>query len=104
MLEISKSVYLEEVLFGKADSLARLEVLSLIEVATRLSPEDLASFLNTHLEQRMFLVGHSITAADITTLAHILDYFSKLSDDQKLQLPHTFRWIDHLQHLPGMLE
>jgi len=31
--------------------------------------------LNEHLQQKMFLVGHSITAADITALAHLLRYF-----------------------------
>lgn len=104
MLEIAKSVYLEEVLFGKQNTLARLEILSMIEVSTRLTPEQLATFLNQHLEMRMFIVGHSISAADITALAHILEYFNTLSDFDKLQLPHTFRWIDHVQHLPGMNE
>lgn len=37
--------------------------------------EDLTKKLNEHLEQRMFLVGHSITAADVFTLAHLLDHF-----------------------------
>lgn len=52
----------------------------------------------------MFLVGHSITAADIFVLAHLAEYFFGLQDYEKLQLPHAFRWIDHVQHLPGMLE
>lgn len=104
MLEIAKSVYLEEVLFGKQSSLQRLEILSMIEVSTRLSPEKLAHFLNSHLELRMFVVGHAISAADITALAHILEYFNTLTDFDKLQLPHAFRWIDHVQHLPGMLD
>lgn len=96
MLEIAKSVYLEDVLFGKQDSHTRLEILSLIELATRLSPEDLVKYLNTHLELKMFLVGHSISAADITVLAHVLEYFNGLSDYEKIQLPHAFRWIDHV--------
>ena len=25
-------------------------------------------------------------------------------DYDKLQAPHVFRWLDHIQHLPGMLE
>ena len=27
-----------------------------------------------------------------------------MSDYEKIQLPHVFRWVDHVQHLPGMLE
>ena len=27
-----------------------------------------------------------------------------LTDFEKMALPHAFRWIDHIQHLPGMLE
>eukprot|EP00347_Sterkiella_histriomuscorum_P004914 403358596 len=104
MLEIARSVYLEEVIFGKPDSTTRLEILSMIELATRMSPEDLIKHLNSHLELRMFLVGHSITAADITTLAHIIEHFNSISDYDKIQVPHAFRWIDHVQHLPGMFE
>jgi hypothetical protein len=78
MQEIARSVYLEEVLLGKLDSPQRFEILSFIELAIRKSPEELAQLLNAHLELRMFIVGHSITAADILTLAHIADYFVSL--------------------------
>lgn len=27
-----------------------------------------------------------------------------MNDTDKLEVPHVFRWIDHLQHLPGLLE
>jgi len=40
-----------------------------------MAPEELTKHLNDHLEQRMFLVGHSITAADVFALAHLLEYF-----------------------------
>ena len=52
----------------------------------------------------MFLVGHSITAADILAHAHIALYFGTLPAYEQIQLPHTFRWLDHIQHLPGILE
>ena len=52
----------------------------------------------------MFLVGHSITAADILAHAHVAEYFAQLPAYEQIQLPNTFRWIDHIQHLPGMLE
>ena len=78
--------------------------MNFIDLAQRLSPEELVKFLNTHLELRMFLVGHTITAADIIVLVHTLEYFNTLSDYEKVQLPHAFRWIDHIQHLPDMFE
>ncbi len=61
----------------------------------------------------MFIVGHNITASDIFTLAHVAEYFvcilinnlqAGLTDFEKLSFPHAFRWIDHVQHLPGLLE
>lgn len=45
--------------------------MSMIELAIREKPEELLKFLNDYLEMRMFVVGHSITAADIVMLAHI---------------------------------
>ena len=78
--------------------------MSFFEQAIRKSPEDLAKDLNAHLEPRMFLVGHSITAADILAHAHVAEYFVQLPAYEQIQLPNTFRWIDHIQHLPGMLE
>jgi glutathione S-transferase len=61
--------------------------------------------LNTHIGQaRIFISGMNISAADIILFAHIAKYFSALPDFEKINLPHTFRWIDHMQHLPGMLE
>jgi hypothetical protein len=52
----------------------------------------------------MFLCGLSISAADIVVFSHIAKHFSALSDFEKMNLPHAFRWIDHVQHLPGLLE
>ena len=50
----------------------------------------------------MFLVGSNITAADIITCLYIAPYFKELMDFQKIALCHAFRWIDHVQHLPGL--
>lgn len=36
--------------------------------------------------------------------AHAAKHFAGLPDHEKLSLPHAFRWLDHMQHLPGMLE
>ena len=46
MQEISRAVYLEEVLFGKFESPQRHEILSLGEVSIRLEAEELAKHLN----------------------------------------------------------
>jgi glutathione S-transferase len=68
-------VYLEDILFGKANSAQRLEIISFSEVAIRMASEELSQFLNQHLETRMFIVGHSITAADIFSLSHLLQHW-----------------------------
>ena len=48
---------------------------SFIELALRKTPEELTTLLNEHLETRMFLVGHSITAADLTVFSHLASHF-----------------------------
>ena len=53
--------------------------MSFTELATRLAPEEQAKHLNEHLEPRMFLVGHAITAADVIALAHLLEYFVRVA-------------------------
>lgn len=104
MLTIAKACYLEEPLFHKQSTNERFEITSFIEMASRLSAKELIEHLNSHMATRMFLVGYSITAADVLVLAHVLESFQTLNDLEKIGLPHAFRWIDHVQHLPGMLE
>ncbi len=58
--------------------------MSLSEVSIRLEPEELAKFLNSHLEMRMLLSGHSITAADVIAHAHLAEYFVSLADYEKI--------------------
>ena len=53
----------------------------MIEQSLRQTPEELTNTLNTHLESRMFIVGHSITAADVTILAHLLHHFVTIQED-----------------------
>lgn len=45
-----------------------------------MSAKELVEHVNTHLTMRMFLVGQSITAADIITQLYIADYFKDLMD------------------------
>jgi glutathione S-transferase len=56
------------------------------------------------MKERMFLCGNSVTAADIVVFTHIAREFAALPDFEKLEKPNVFRWLDHIQHLPGMLE
>lgn len=104
MLEIARATYLEEVLFGKKDSTLRLEISSLIEASTRHSVEALLDLVELRMQQRLFMCGLSITAVDFVVFAHLAAHFSKLDDASKMALPNTFRWIDHIQNLPGMRE
>jgi hypothetical protein len=52
----------------------------------------------------MFMTGLSISAADVVVFARTAKHFSTLTDLEKLQVPNAFRWVDHVQHLPGLLE
>jgi hypothetical protein len=105
MLEIARACYLEEILFGKADSVTRTEIGQFVESVGRLAGRELAEHINTQMATKMFLVGESITTADIVIFAALAPLFSsELQGYEKFALPHAFRWIDHIQHLPGLLE
>ena len=104
MHELAKSVYLQDVLLHKKDTKERAEIEGFVEMTSRVSPSQMIEHLNKHLEMKMFLVGQGITAADVVVHLYIVSEFKQLSDTQKKELPHAFRWVDHIQHLPGMLE
>lgn len=104
MHEVAKSVYLLDVLFGKKDSKDRAEIENFIELANRTEVADLVTHLNKHLEMKMFLVGMNITAADVVAHLRVASHFKNMKDSEKKDVPHAFRWVDHIQHLPGMLE
>ena len=76
MLEIARACYLEDVLFGEADSVTRNEIGQHIESVGRVEPRELAESINSHMAERMFLVGQSITAADIVVFAALAPLFS----------------------------
>lgn len=75
MLMVARSAYLEEVLFGKTDSLERYEVTSFIELAQRMTAEELVDHVEAHMAMKMFLVGNSITAADIIVALYCAQHF-----------------------------
>jgi hypothetical protein len=104
MLELSRKAYLEDVLFGKQNSKERAEITSFIERACAMSGEELTKEVNEHLKMKMFLVGQNITAADIIVALFSATHIKDLMDHEKREVPHAFRWIDHIQHLPGLGE
>lgn len=69
-----------------------------------MSPDDLGVHVNKHLAKRMFLVGLTISAADVICHLVLAESFKEMMDFQKIGLNHAFRWLDHMQHLPGMSE
>ena len=72
-------------------------------MASRLAHKELAEHINEYMAERMFLVSTNITAADIVIFTALAPYFSsELKDFEKIALAHAFRWIDHIQHLPGL--
>lgn len=76
MLEIARACYLEEILFAKQDSQLRVEISAFIEMVGRLEPKEMAEHINTHMAQRMFLVGDNVSAADVVIFAALAPYFS----------------------------
>jgi len=105
MIELAKKSYLDEILFGAKDSKERFEILSFIELTFGFDDtEELVKYLNTHLASRMFLVGQNITCADIIAYLSVAAYFKELMDFQKIEMANCFRWVDHIQHLPGIFE
>jgi len=95
-MEIARKAYLDEILFAKKNTKERYEVVSFIELAQRMSPEQMVTHLNGHLAMKMFLVGLNITAADIIVHLYIADYFKDLPDHEKIANSHVFRWVDHI--------
>ena len=73
-----------------------------MEQTTRMEVDDLVKFVNDHLKMRMFMIGQSITAADILVLLNVAKFFIKdekekdIENYQKMQNPHVFRWLDHV--------
>jgi hypothetical protein len=104
MMQIAKGCYIDDVLFGKETSATRFEVQSFIEMSQRMTPEELSEHIEAHMVTRMFLVGQFVTAADLVAFIMLASHWNSMSDFDKIQKPNCFRWIDHIQHLPGMLE
>jgi len=93
---------LEEIMMCKADTQERDEVSMFVEMAVSLSAEDLSAEVNKHMGMRMFLVGKQVSFADIIVFASLSAHWHFMDDREKTTLPNCFRWLDHIQHLPGL--
>lgn len=100
---IAEVTKFESIFLGKTET-HNNQVLSYFELISSLSSEELGELLNNDLKVKMFLVTHNITAADILAYAHVVHYVQGLTDADKLAKNNLFRWVDHLQHLPGISE
>ena len=47
--------------------------------------DDLVKFINDHLKMRMFMIGQSITAADILVLLHVAKFFIKEEKEKDIE-------------------
>ncbi|KAG0362322.1 G4 quadruplex nucleic acid binding protein, partial [Gamsiella multidivaricata] len=84
-----------EVVEGRTDA-DRKEVKDWIDRFERdITP--LAKALNDHLETRTYIVGHSITNADLWSFVKLHEQISGLSRDGQLKRPHLTRWFDLIQ-------
>ena len=98
--QLAVEANLEQIFFGKTEE-DQLAILSFIELSQTMAADELIDHLNKHFdkENRQFLVGAHITAADFLTFCTILDNMFNWHEYDKHANPHVFRWADHLQHL-----
>lgn len=98
---IAEAAKFEAIFLGKTEVQTN-QILSYFELIVGLKEEELAELLNNDLKMRMYLVGFNITAADIFAYAHIVHFVQKMQDFEKIASNNLFRWVDLLQHLPGL--
>jgi aminoacyl tRNA synthase complex-interacting multifunctional protein 1 len=98
---IAQLTRFEKIFLGRTETDSQ-QILSYFELIGSLQTEELATQLNTDLNLRMFLATYNITAADIFAYAHIVHYVQGLQDFEKVEKNNLFRWVDHLQNLPGI--
>jgi aminoacyl tRNA synthase complex-interacting multifunctional protein 1 len=98
---IAQLTRLEKIFLGRNEA-DNQQILSYFELINGLQTEELATLLNNDLKLRMFLATYNITAADIYAYAHVVHHVQGLQDFEKVEQNNLFRWIDHLQHLPGI--
>ncbi|KAF9160023.1 G4 quadruplex nucleic acid binding protein [Mortierella sp. AD011] len=85
-----------EVLQGRTNS-DKKEVKEWIDRYEKDANLPLAKELNDHLETRTYIVGHTISNADLWTFVKVHEQFSAMSRDGQLKRPHLTRWFDLIQ-------
>ncbi|KAK3840721.1 MAG: hypothetical protein JOS17DRAFT_712177 [Linnemannia elongata] len=90
-----------EILQGRTDS-ERKEVKEWIERFEKdITP--LAKALNDHLETRTYIVGHTITDADLWTFVKLHEQVGTMTRDGQLKRANLTRWFDLIQDQAGAL-
>ena len=78
----------------------QFEIMSFIETCALVSEDDLIEKLEEHLKERVFLVGSHISLADLFVFSQLIETIRGWEDKIKVTYANTFRWADHMQHLP----
>ncbi|CAI2369603.1 unnamed protein product [Moneuplotes crassus] len=98
---IAELTRFEKIFLGKSE-IDNARILSYFELINSMEPQALADHLNNDLKFRVFVATYNITAADIYAYAHIAEHVKGFDDLKKLEYSNLFRWLDHIQHLPGL--
>lgn len=99
--QISKLTNFEKKFVGGTE-FENSQILSYFEIVPQIKDQALAELLNKDLKLRTYLVGHNITAADIFAYAYVVNYTKGLTKEQFLEYGNLFRWVDQIQHFPGI--
>ncbi|XP_059501949.1 eukaryotic translation elongation factor 1 epsilon-1 [Stegostoma tigrinum] len=58
--------------------------------------------LNCYLEDKVYLVGNSLTLADIMVYNGLHPIVVELNHEERERYVNVSRWFDHIQHYPGV--
>jgi methionine--tRNA ligase beta chain len=99
--QIARAAGTEHLLAGQ-DKLEKAQISSWVEAAHTLKVEDLISMVDQQLTYKTYLVTNHITLADIAVLSRIHSTLLSMKFTNDKQLVCLFRWVNHLQSLPGL--
>ena len=98
---IAELTRFEKIFMGRNEA-DNSKILSYFELINSLETAQLGELLNNDLKMRVFLATYNITAADIYAYAHIVGHAKSMTDLEKIDQNNLFRWVDHIQNLPGI--
>jgi len=100
--------YLTKISYNSAalegDDLSKSEIQSFVTLVERMTPADIVAHLNQHLLTKSFLVGFHVTLADIVCSVFAYEGLRAMNLEDREKNINTFRWFNHIQHLPGLKE